>query len=109
MKHTRHTPSEAMLYTRSADGACDCFLCAHRCHIAPGKRGVCRVRENRDGTLVSLVYGMLISANVDPIEKKPPYHFMPGTTSMSIATVGCNFHCDYCQNWQISQAPGARG
>ena len=100
-------PHEAMLYRKAAEKSCDCFLCAHRCHIKPGKRGVCRVRENRDGTLVSLVYGMLIAAHVDPIEKKPLYHFMPGTVSMSIATTGCNFQCDFCQNWQISQASGA--
>ena len=101
------TLHEAMLYRRAAENTCDCFLCAHRCHIKPGKRGVCRVRENRDGTLVSLVYGMLIAAHVDPIEKKPLYHFMPGTVSMSVATTGCNFQCDFCQNWQISQASGA--
>jgi pyruvate formate lyase activating enzyme len=81
--------------------------CAHRCHIAAGKRGVCRVRENNDGTLISLVYGMLIAAHVDPIEKKPLYHFYPGSRSFSIATAGSNFQCYLCQNWQISQA--ARG
>ena len=101
------SPHEAMLYEKRDDGSCDCLLCAHRCHIAEGKRGVCRVRENRSGTLYSLVYGMLISANADPIEKKPLYHFLPGTRSLSIATAGCNFHCDYCQNWQISQTNGA--
>ena len=94
---------EAMLYEKQEGGACDCFLCAHRCHIAPGKRGFCRVRENRNGTLVSLVYGKVIAANADPIEKKPLYHFMPGTVSFSVATAGCNFRCDFCQNWQISQ------
>jgi pyruvate formate lyase activating enzyme len=97
---------EAMLYRKAEKDFCDCFLCAHRCHIAPGKRGICRVRENRDGTLCSLVYGKLIAAHVDPIEKKPLYHFMPGSVSYSIATTGCNFQCDFCQNWQISQ--GAR-
>ena len=102
---------EAMLYRKGEEGACECLLCCHRCRIAPGKRGICRVRENRNGTLVSLVYGKLVTAHVDPIEKKPLYHFQPGTLSMSIATVGCNFHCDYCQNWQISQAAesGIRG
>jgi len=98
---------EAMLYEKADDGTCDCFLCAHRCKgIKPGKRGFCRVRENRDGTLVSLVYGKIIAANADPIEKKPLYHFMPGTVSLSIATPGCNFRCDFCQNWQISQTTG---
>jgi pyruvate formate lyase activating enzyme len=95
---------EAMLYRKAEGSYCDCFLCAHRCHIAPGKRGVCRVRENREGTLYSLVYGKLVAAHVDPIEKKPLYHFMPGSTSYSIATAGCNFQCDFCQNWQISQS-----
>ena len=98
---------EAMLYRKAEENACECFLCAHRCHIAPGQRGICRVRENRGGTLVSLSYGMLIASHVDPIEKKPLYHWKPGTASVSIATAGCNFRCDYCQNWQISQASGA--
>jgi pyruvate formate lyase activating enzyme len=84
----------------------DCFLCNHRCHIKPGKRGVCRVRENREGVLYSLSYGRLISQNADPIEKKPLYHFLPGTLSYSIATPGCNFQCGFCQNWQISQEYG---
>lgn len=97
-------PHKALLWKPAAENAVDCFLCAHRCHIKPGKRGVCRVRENRDGTLRTLVYGKLIAANVDPIEKKPLFHFLPGTRSFSIATVGCNFQCDFCQNWQISQA-----
>lgn len=97
---------EAMLYRKAEKNFCDCFLCAHRCHIAPGKRGICRVRENREGTLYSLVYGLLVAAHVDPIEKKPLYHFLPGSSSYSIATMGCNFQCDFCQNWQISQ--GAR-
>ena len=99
---------EAMLYHARDDGSCACFLCSHRCHIAKGGRGICRVRENREGVLVSLVYGKLIAAHVDPIEKKPLYHFMPGTQSFSIATAGCNFHCDYCQNWSISQVSGGR-
>ena len=99
---------EAMLYRARKDGSCDCFLCAHRCHIAQGKRGVCGVRENCAGRLVSLVYGKLIAVHVDPIEKKPLYHFLPGTQSLSLATVGCNFRCDYCQNWSISQAREAR-
>ena len=99
---------EAMFYETREDGTVSCSLCAHECrHIKPGQRGRCRVRENRDGVLVSLVYGRLIAAHVDPIEKKPLYHFMPGTTSLSIATAGCNFQCDFCQNWQISQVEDA--
>jgi pyruvate formate lyase activating enzyme len=83
----------------------ECFLCAHNCLIKEGMRGICKVRENRDGVLYSLVYGRLISQNVDPIEKKPLFHFLPGTLSYSIATVGCNFRCSHCQNYDISQYP----
>jgi len=88
--------------------AVDCYLCAHHCHIQPGQRGVCRVRENRDGTLETLAYGRVIANHVDPIEKKPLFHFLPGTRAYSIATVGCNFQCGFCQNWQISQWPRSR-
>ncbi len=95
---------EAMLWRRGEGEKVDCFLCAHRCHVAPSKFGVCGVRENREGTLFTRVYGEVIAAHIDPIEKKPLYHFLPGTTSFSIATIGCNFRCPFCQNWQISQA-----
>lgn len=95
---------EAMLYCSQEDKKVVCALCSHRCQIAPGKRGICAVRENRDGRLNTHVYGEVIAAHVDPIEKKPLYHFLPGTMSFSIATAGCNFRCPYCQNWQISQA-----
>lgn len=89
-----------------SDNAVRCNLCAHRCRITDGKRGVCQVRENRGGILYSLVYGKLVAANVDPIEKKPLYHFQPGSLSYSIATAGCNMSCTHCQNHQISlQAP----
>lgn len=94
---------EAMLYHPGEGQKVECFLCAHRCVIAPGKFGVCGVRENRDGKLITHVYGKVIAAHIDPIEKKPLYHFLPGSTSFSIATVGCNFRCPFCQNWQISQ------
>jgi pyruvate formate lyase activating enzyme len=94
---------EAILYEKADGGAVDCRLCSHRCHIADGKTGVCRVRQNRGGTLYSLVYGRLVARHLDPIEKKPLYHFLPGTTAYSIATPGCNFRCAFCQNWQISQ------
>jgi pyruvate formate lyase activating enzyme len=96
---------EAMLYSRLDEQAVQCALCAHRCRIQVGKQGICGVRENREGTLYTRVYGKAISAAVDPIEKKPLYHFYPGTTAFSIATVGCNFHCLFCQNADISQAP----
>jgi pyruvate formate lyase activating enzyme len=82
-----------------------CDACAHRCVIREGRLGICRVRENRGGTLVSLVYGEVVAAQVDPLEKKPFFHAFPGRTALSIATQGCNFHCPFCQNWEISQAP----
>lgn len=94
---------EAMLYSKLEDGNVRCALCAHRCLVRPGKKGICGVRENREGTLYTLVYGKAVSAAVDPIEKKPLYHFLPGTAAFSIATVGCNFHCTFCQNADISQ------
>jgi pyruvate formate lyase activating enzyme len=85
-----------------------CSLCSHRCLINPGKRGICGVRENRDGVLYTLVYDKVIARHVDPIEKKPLFHFLPGTMSFSIATPGCNFHCLHCQNADISQLPRDR-
>ncbi len=93
-----------MLYSSLPDGKVSCSLCHHRCQIAETKFGICGVRQNREGTLFTHVYGDVIAAHVDPIEKKPLYHFLPGTTSFSIATTGCNFQCPYCQNWQISQS-----
>jgi len=96
---------EAMLYEKLEDNRVRCNLCAHRCNIAEGKLGICQVRENKGGTLYSLVYGKVVSQNVDPVEKKPLFNFYPGTTAFSVATVGCNFHCDFCQNWEISQMP----
>ena len=95
----------AMLYEKLGDGRVRCNLCAHRCVISPGHRGICAVRENRDGTLYSLVYGKAISLAVDPIEKKPLFHFLPGSRAYSVATVGCNFTCLNCQNYTISQYP----
>mgnify|MGYP005843202885 CR=1 FL=1 len=96
---------EAMLYEKLDGEKVHCYLCAHHCRIQNGKRGICAVRENKGGTLYTLVYGYVISQAVDPIEKKPLYHFLPGTTSYSIATPGCNFRCQFCQNWEISQLP----
>ncbi|MFO8015831.1 MAG: AmmeMemoRadiSam system radical SAM enzyme [Candidatus Woesearchaeota archaeon] len=81
-----------------------CRLCPHNCMISEGKRGICRVRENRNGRLYSLSYGKSVSTHADPIEKKPLFHFLPGTESMSIGTAGCNLKCTHCQNWEISQA-----
>jgi pyruvate formate lyase activating enzyme len=99
---------EAMFYERLDGADVRCRLCAHNCLIHNGHRGICAVRENRDGTLYSLVYGKIISMNIDPIEKKPLFHFLPASTSFSIATVGCNFHCKHCQNYEISQLPRER-
>jgi pyruvate formate lyase activating enzyme len=94
---------QAMLYEPLQGNRVHCFLCAHHCRIADGRFGICGVRQNREGVLYSLVYGELISFRSDPIEKKPLWHFLPGTHSYSIATIGCNFKCGFCQNWQISQ------
>jgi len=96
---------EAMFYEEIGDRKVRCHLCMHRCKISNGKRGICGVRENKDGRLYSLVYGKVISSNIDPIEKKPLFHFLPSSRSFSIATVGCNFRCLHCQNFDISQYP----
>ncbi len=96
---------EAMFYGKLEKQKVRCFLCAHHCLVLDGKRGICGVRENRRGTLYSLVYGKIISMNIDPIEKKPLFHFCPASTSFSIAAVGCNFKCMHCQNHDISQYP----
>ena len=96
---------EAMFYRRVESDAVDCFLCAQRCRIKPGKRGKCGVRQNDGGTLFSLVYEQIIAQHVDPIEKKPLFHFHPASRSYSIATAGCNFRCLFCQNADISQLP----
>jgi pyruvate formate lyase activating enzyme len=100
---------EALLYEKTEEEKVHCFLCNHHCIISPGKYGICGVRENRGGILYTHAYGKLISQGVDPIEKKPLYHFLPGSTSFSIAAIGCNFQCGFCQNWQISQVKEAKG
>ncbi len=96
---------EALFYEKVDDKKVHCHLCRHNCLIADGGRGICHVRENREGILYSLVYGMPISHHVDPIEKKPLFHFFPGSKAFSIATAGCNFRCFHCQNHEISQMP----
>lgn len=93
---------ECFLYKKEGDYI-SCQTCNHRCRIAPFKRGICGVRENQKGKLYLLVYGRVIAENIDLIEKKPLYHFLPGTKSLSIATVGCNLKCLWCQNSDISQ------
>ncbi|MDD5660574.1 MAG: AmmeMemoRadiSam system radical SAM enzyme [Candidatus Omnitrophica bacterium] len=95
---------EAALYTRSEAQETDCQLCAHRCRINDGKFGFCAVRQNVGGILYTHNYGKLVASNPDPVEKKPLYHFLPGSDAFSIACAGCNFRCGFCQNWQISQA-----
>ncbi len=97
-----------MFYEKLAGADVQCRLCAHNCLIHNGHRGICAVRENKEGTLYSLVYGKVISMSIDPIEKKPLFHFLPASTSFSIATVGCNFRCKHCQNYEISQFPRER-
>ena len=95
---------EARYYLRLDDGSVECQLCPHHCHIANGRTGRCRSRWNHDGVLVSEVYAKPCSLAIDPIEKKPLYHFHPGTTCLSLACTGCNFRCLNCQNHDISQA-----
>ena len=99
---------EAYLYESLPDQRVRCHLCHHRCVISAGKRGICAVRENRGGCLETLVFGKVIARHVDPIEKKPLFHFLPGSLSYSIATVGCNFKCRFCQNADIAQLPANR-
>ncbi len=99
---------EALLYRKLEDNKVSCFLCSHHCLVREGKFGICSVRENKAGLLYTHSYGKLVAQSVDPIEKKPLYHFLPGTSSFSIAAVGCNFQCGFCQNWQISQVKEAK-
>ncbi len=99
---------EALLYKKLSDKKVSCFLCAHYCLIGDGNFGVCQVRQNKDGILYTHAYGAVVAAHVDPIEKKPIFHMLPGSQSFSIATAGCNFHCGFCQNWQISQKKEAQ-
>jgi pyruvate formate lyase activating enzyme len=87
-----------------APGTVRCLACAHRCVLRPSRIGICGVRQNRGGWLYTLVYGEIVAAKAEPIEKKPLFHFMPGSGAYSIGTQGCNFHCDFCQNWEMSQA-----
>jgi pyruvate formate lyase activating enzyme len=105
--HTRESPGAVptILATALPDGSVRCGVCAHRCLVRPGRRGICGVRENRGGRLLCDAYGQVAAVGVDPIEKKPLFHVDPGTLAYSIATVGCPFHCMFCQNWEIAQAP----
>lgn len=92
-----------MFYEKLSSGSVRCSLCSHRCRISPDRFGICGVRKNIDGTLHTFTYGDPVALHVDPIEKKPLYHFLPGTNSYSLAAAGCNFKCSFCQNWQLSQ------
>jgi len=96
---------EAMFYEAIPGDRARCHLCNHQCRIKDGKRGICGVRENRGGRLYSLVYGRIIAEHIDPIEKKPLFNFLPGSRAFSLGTVGCNFRCKHCQNFDISQYP----
>ncbi|SFH03197.1 pyruvate formate lyase activating enzyme [Desulfotomaculum arcticum] len=94
---------EVIFYTKGEQGVANCKVCPRLCNIKPGQRGFCRVRENRDGVLYATNYGECSSYALDPIEKKPLYHFYPGQYILSLGTVGCNLRCGFCQNWQIAQ------
>ncbi len=100
---------EALLYKKIGEGDVKCFLCRQGCKIKDQHVGLCGVRRNDSGTLYTEVYDKVVSTNVDPIEKKPLFHFAPGTKSFSMATVGCNFLCSFCQNYSISQMPRDHG
>lgn len=89
-------------FTQENDKAV-CLLCAHYCKLKEGQRGICGVNQNKNGKITNLVYARPIALHVDPVEKKPLYHFLPGSKTLSLGTIGCNFHCSFCQNWSISQ------
>ncbi len=95
---------KAMLWEPLAGKKAHCYLCAHHCRISEGDFGFCGMRQNTEGELFTFAYGTVIAGHVDPIEKKPFYHFLPGSRAFSIATIGCNFRCGFCQNWTISQS-----
>src|SRR5579864_6446544 len=94
---------EGELYEKLPDGKLRCFACGHRCLIAPGKNGICRVRFNDHGTL-RVPWGYVGALQLDPVEKKPFFHALPGSQALSFGMLGCDFHCGYCQNWMTSQA-----
>jgi pyruvate formate lyase activating enzyme len=98
------TPVEARYYEKTGAGRIRCLLCPRGCGIGNGERGHCGVRENRSGVLYTLVYAQPCALHIDPIEKKPFFHFLPGTEAVSLATAGCNLNCKFCQNWEISQS-----
>ncbi len=95
---------KALYWKNLGNGTVQCELCPHRCTLSMGQRGICKARKNISGSLVTLVYGKAVALNLDPIEKKPLFHVLPGAKSLSIATAGCNMNCNFCQNWEISQS-----
>ncbi|MDD4980846.1 MAG: AmmeMemoRadiSam system radical SAM enzyme [Candidatus Omnitrophica bacterium] len=101
--HSQDKLKEALFYEKLENKTVQCQLCPRRCTIPDGRRGFCGVRENQDGTLYTLVYAKPVAIHIDPIEKKPLFHFLPATGAFSIATAGCNLKCKFCQNWEISQ------
>jgi pyruvate formate lyase activating enzyme len=105
----RDAPLETLKYDKLDNHIVRCRICSHYCRIEPGEKGICRVRQNRDGRLFSLIYKQLVAQSIDPIEKKPIYHLKPGSSSYSIAGIGCNFQCTFCQNASIAQEASARG
>ena len=94
---------EGELYTPQPDGSVRCYACGHRCLIREGRRGICQVRFNREGKL-QVPWGYVAALQVDPIEKKPFFHVLPGEEALTFGMLGCDFHCSYCQNWLTSQA-----
>ena len=94
---------ESILYRKLDNKLVQCLTCNHKCYIKPSKFGFCGVRKNIDGKLFNMFYGFAISENIDPIEKKPIYHYLTDTNTLTFASAGCNFCCHWCQNWQISQ------
>ncbi|MFH0800350.1 MAG: AmmeMemoRadiSam system radical SAM enzyme [Pseudomonadota bacterium] len=103
-EHSRENLHPAMYYEKTGSGFVRCNLCPNRCNLSNGQIGTCRARINKNGELYSMVYGQIAAVHVDPIEKKPFFHVLPGSVAFSIATTGCNLRCKFCQNWQISQA-----
>jgi len=101
---TGFTMKEAFYYKTTENQKTECYLCPHNCSIGKGKRGICGVRKNIEGTLFSENYGLVTGMGFDPIEKKPLYHFHPGSFILSVGSIGCNFKCHFCQNWEISQS-----
>ena len=98
---------EGDVYTKDPNGWVRCFACGHRCKIPPGRDGICKVRYNRDGVLY-VPHGYAAGIQLDPIEKKPFFHALPGSNALSFGMLGCDYHCAYCQNWITSQAPSVR-